>query len=420
MHLGSDERHTFVRRQTVAILVAVVALFVPVWHVTTQVHRAVVPVAAIRALQAAASWPSSVSCLRPSAPSLNKDDIRKVKFSSEYQLTFSLMNADPVSFLADWDIKAAIEDHFQHFVDAVRKLYDFKISSQIKYFTSLPIQPDFTRDGYFLRPHHLPHFINSAEWSFGGSVVSTSPPLNFVLYVPPAAQSPLQITDAAHARLDTNAFLIPQWGGIVIHNPNRTTSSTTRAGVPRQTLTSTHLRNTMQIFISQLRELLGVKDVTLGRAEKLLPGFTFQYDRSPAGITKWSLDRLTRLTILQNTQRASETLVSLLNLIESMPDMVVQDHIAQKIAHALRAIEVARSPAGAHDVRLAAAGVAVKVAEEAFFDPTMVSLLYFPSEHKLAVYMPLFLPVGVPLLQTLVQEFKKIVAKRRAGKVKTE
>ena len=32
-------------------------------------------------------------------------------------------------------------------------------------------------------------------------------------------------------------------------------------------------------------------------------------------------------------------------------------------------------------------------AERAFFHPSILSLLYFPGEHKLAVYLPLGLPV---------------------------
>jgi GPI-anchor transamidase subunit S len=34
----------------------------------------------------------------------------------------------------------------------------------------------------------------------------------------------------------------------------------------------------------------------------------------------------------------------------------------------------------------------------------MLALLYFPAEHKYAVYTPLFAPVTVPLLVTLLRE----------------
>jgi hypothetical protein len=46
------------------------------------------------------------------------------------------------------------------------------------------------------------------------------------------------------------------------------------------------------------------------------------------------------------------------------------------------------------DEAVAESRFAVGDAESAFFDPTMVSLLYFPDEHKYAVYMPLFTPIS--------------------------
>ena len=44
------------------------------------------------------------------------------------------------------------------------------------------------------------------------------------------------------------------------------------------------------------------------------------------------------------------------------------------------------------------------LASRAFFNPGMLALLYFPAEHKYAVYTPLFAPVTVPLLVTLLRE----------------
>lgn len=37
----------------------------------------------------------------------------------------------------------------------------------------------------------------------------------------------------------------------------------------------------------------------------------------------------------------------------------------------------------------------------------MLALLYFPDEHKYAVYTPLFGPVSVPLLMALLREVKE-------------
>jgi phosphatidylinositol glycan class S len=62
---------------------------------------------------------------------------------------------------------------------------------------------------------------------------------------------------------------------------------------------------------------------------------------------------------------------------------------------------------------LAHARIAEAEAERAFFEKSMVGQLYFPDEHKLAVYIPLLGPVGVPLLLGLLNEIKAWRKRRR-------
>ena len=39
----------------------------------------------------------------------------------------------------------------------------------------------------------------------------------------------------------------------------------------------------------------------------------------------------------------------------------------------------------------------------------MVGQVYFPEEHKVAVYLPLMGPVGVPLLMSALKEVARII-----------
>lgn len=50
---------------------------------------------------------------------------------------------------------------------------------------------------------------------------------------------------------------------------------------------------------------------------------------------------------------------------------------------------------------------AVESAETAFFDSETMGLLYFPDEHKPAIYLPFFLPLTFPLFGTLKREYKR-------------
>lgn len=65
---------------------------------------------------------------------------------------------------------------------------------------------------------------------------------------------------------------------------------------------------------------------------------------------------------------------------------------------------------------------ALELSSKAFFNPGMVGMLYFPAEHKYAIYM-LFVPASLPLVLMLVREIKVILKVRKArvgSKAKTE
>jgi len=47
---------------------------------------------------------------------------------------------------------------------------------------------------------------------------------------------------------------------------------------------------------------------------------------------------------------------------------------------------------------------ALKLASRAFFHPGMLGLLYFPAEHKYAVYTPLFASAMIPVVAATLRE----------------
>jgi phosphatidylinositol glycan class S len=57
---------------------------------------------------------------------------------------------------------------------------------------------------------------------------------------------------------------------------------------------------------------------------------------------------------------------------------------------------------------------ALSLSSRAFFHPSMLALLYFPDEHKYAVYTPLFGPMAVPLIIAAISEFKEWRKQRKA------
>lgn len=95
--------------------------------------------------------------------------------------------------------------------------------------------------------------------------------------------------------------------------------------------------------------------------------------------------------------------------------MVVQDHIDIKVRQSLAALDSVSSALSKESYVEAfqSSILAIELAEKAFFDPTMVSMLYFPDEHKYAIYMPLFVPISVPLVMAVLKEFKKLKEARK-------
>ncbi|KAG8186087.1 hypothetical protein JTE90_003170, partial [Oedothorax gibbosus] len=64
----------------------------------------------------------------------------------------------------------------------------------------------------------------------------------------------------------------------------------------------------------------------------------------------------------------------------------------------------------------AKAQAAFVASDEAFFDPSLLALLYFPEDQKYAIYIPLFLPISIPVITSVThlwQYFKhrKVAAK---------
>ena len=59
---------------------------------------------------------------------------------------------------------------------------------------------------------------------------------------------------------------------------------------------------------------------------------------------------------------------------------------------------------------------ALELSETAFFDKSLLKLLYFPDDQKYAIYIPYFLPVGFAVimsLKSLLQFFKEEMKKRK-------
>ena len=126
----------------------------------------------------------------------------------------------------------------------------------------------------------------------------------------------------------SDAFVLPQWGGIVLSNlPADATH--------KHHLTETELDHVFSSFQTQLRRLIGISD---------LPP-RVQSDRI---LTDFQLDTLYRQRAFENAGSSKETLQSIINLVHQIPNMPVGQDVRDDVREALSALEVVRSTLGLH------------------------------------------------------------------------
>jgi hypothetical protein len=178
-----------------------------------------------------------------------------------------------------------------------------------------------------------------------------------------------------------NSWLVPQWGGVHILNLPIHEATSTR-------LTADALAPGMQTFANQLISLFG-----LPPAPASLP------------LRISTLERLRAASLISST---SSTLGALAQVYQKLPSIPVPDNVAQSVQFSINHLQQACNclKKGEFQRALEDARVAQMEAEKAFFERSMVGQVYFPDEHKVAVYLPLLGPVAVPMIMAAVKELK--------------
>ncbi|NXY87819.1 PIGS transamidase, partial [Alcedo cyanopectus] len=327
---------------------------------------------------------------------LGPDARRHLKSSPGYEITFSLLNPDPKSHAVDWDIEGAVNRYVRPVLNKLSLVANFSVDSQILYYAVLGVTPRFDKESssFLLSAHSLPHVINPVEARLGSSAASLYPVLNFLLYVPERSHSPLYIQDKDGAPVRTNAFHSPRWGGIMVYNVEA--PDTPQASLPLHV--DVDMVRVMEVFLAQLRLLFGLS------REELPPEFLLE---SPGneGLADWELDRLLWAHAVENIATVSTTLTSLAQLLDKIGNIVIKDDVASEVYRAVASAQTAMAELAAGNLHSAfqASKEAVTSSEKAFFDPSLLHLLYFPDDQKFAIYIPLFLPMAVPILLSLAR-----------------
>ncbi|XP_065337026.1 GPI transamidase component PIG-S [Cloeon dipterum] len=311
-------------------------------------------------------------------------------------ILLSLAVPSPEEIKVDWDIMAAIEDYLHPFLKEMSSISNFSVKSQVTYFATLGVRKKAVNTKE-LGPHYaiqeelLPQIISPLEKKIG-SHVSTSASLCLVLYIPGCTEAPLHFYTKKGQVVPTNAIISARWGGLVVLNPPKHAckNDDEPAEMRVQTL------KVMGLFLAQLRQLLGIPELDPIPSAEMLP-------LMEAEPRLWEIDSLMRTRALEQVTSATLTLQSLSKLLGQIGNIVIGDEVGRSIfvatEHAHRAEALLSQ--GHLKEGFEVARVAFLESESAFTDPSLLALLYFPDDQKYAVYIPLFLPVMIPVLMSL-------------------
>ena len=97
-------------------------------------------------------------------------------------------------------------------------------------------------------------------------------------------------------------------------------------------------------------------------------------------------------------------------MVQAITNMVIEEKIQVQVETSITHFDATKASisSGSFFEANSHSKTALRLAERSFLDPNMVAMLYFPDDHKYAIYIPLFLPVSLPLFLAVVAELKQL------------
>ncbi|KAH3744371.1 phosphatidylinositol-glycan biosynthesis class S protein [Pelomyxa schiedti] len=323
----------------------------------------------------------------------------------QYHLSFKMLieESSPDNQCVNfWNFSEITRLHFRTMLGMLHSAVNITIDSEVVRFASINKQVLRNEHSQWtVKEDDLPHLIDFGQWQ--QDVTSLVPTLNFVLLVPAPLHTPLQVLEKSGSLLSSNSYLIPQWGSVVIYNsgplcgPNCTPPLTDAFSLP------------VKHWKYQLRQLLGIPFLL---SESLNSVATPIYRTGGVGISQWEVDAIGRRVAREHLITAADSLAGLARLLHDLRYARVHDYIGTLVSSSLSSLKEANAslkkiPSDFEKV-LSTSIQAVQDAHSAFFDQNMLALLYFPDEHKYAIYVPVFLPVCFQLAYATFNFFRAL------------
>ena len=341
--LPDEKFYLFINRFIFSFLFLFIGL--PLWYSTTSTYRAPLSY-------------SRISALASKSSNLTETNLTFFQTASSYEISFYLINNNDENYsLNKTKYREIISSTIvPHLINAYSKYIDFDISTEIISSTR-GILPSETIHN--LERKQLPFFINKLEYLLHRSTKHYRERIFFILFIPDKKQTPLTVD-----RYQQNSIIVPKWGSVIFYNRHNSYNE------------FSDLNLIMKQFLNHFNQLLGIE----------------------------TLDQWIYLRTIQNYNNGRQTLFTLSQLLLSIPNIVIDDTMANRIHSSLDLLEKCQENTQHNDCQQGRL-----LADQVFFDPSLLKLLYFPDDQKFAIYVPLYLPMGAPLAWTLLNDVKFLI-----------
>jgi phosphatidylinositol glycan class S len=295
---------------------------------------------------------SRIITLASKSSDIIQTNLTSFQTASSYEISFYLINNnDKNYYLNQTKYENIISSIIVPYLNNIYSKYiDFNYSTEIISNTN-GILPSETIHN--LEKKQIPFFLNKLEYLLHRSTKHYREKIFFILFIPDEKQTPLTIDNNQN-----NSIIVPKWGSVIFANSND------------------DLNIIMKQFLNHFNQLLGIE--------------TFQ---------KWIY-----LRTIENYNNGRQTLLTLSQLLLSIPNIVIDDIMAKKIHDSLDLLEKCQENNQHNHCQQGRL-----LADQVFFDPSLLKLLYFPDDQKFAIYVPLYLPMGAPLAWTLFNDLKFLI-----------
>jgi phosphatidylinositol glycan class S len=338
--LPDEKFYLFINRFIFTFLFLFVGL--PLWYSTTSTYRAPLPY-------------SRISTLASKSSDLTATNLTSFQTASSYEISFYLINNNDENYSLN---KTKYEEIISstivpYLINTYSAYIDFDISTEIISNTR-GILPSETIHN--LEKKQIPFFINKLEYLLHRSTKHYREKIFFILFIPDEKQTPLTVENN-----EKNSIIVPKWGSVIFYNKDNSHDE---------------LDLIMKQFLNHFNQLLGIE--------------TFN---------QWIY-----LRTIENYNNGRQTLLTLSQLLLSIPNIVIDDIMAKKIHNSVDLLEKCEENKQHNDCQQGRL-----LADQVFFDPSLLKLLYFPDDQKFAIYVPLYLPMGAPLAWTLFNDIKFLI-----------